>query len=67
MDPAVGVLDPDPVSVELEQVAAGERYGAKRMWITAVALFTVGSALCGLAWCCPRSSASGCSRRWAAV
>ncbi|MER6004976.1 MDR family MFS transporter [Nonomuraea angiospora] len=30
-----------------------ERYGAKRMWIIAVALFTVGSALCGLAWSLP--------------
>ncbi|MGW6499527.1 MDR family MFS transporter [Nonomuraea angiospora] len=30
-----------------------ERYGAKRMWINAVALFTVGSALCGLAWSLP--------------
>ncbi len=27
-----------------------ERFGAKRTWITSLVLFTVGSALCGLAW-----------------
>src|SRR3954462_1195876 len=27
-----------------------ERYGAKRIWMTSVALFGIGSALCGLAW-----------------
>jgi EmrB/QacA subfamily drug resistance transporter len=27
-----------------------ERFGAKRVWITSVALFGLGSALCGLAW-----------------
>ncbi|MEA2445358.1 MAG: hypothetical protein QOJ12_2650 [Thermoleophilales bacterium] len=27
-----------------------ERYGAKRIWMTSVTLFGVGSALCGLAW-----------------
>jgi EmrB/QacA subfamily drug resistance transporter len=27
-----------------------ERFGAKRIWMTSVALFGVGSALCGLAW-----------------
>jgi len=27
-----------------------ERFGAKRVWITSLALFTLGSALCGLAW-----------------
>jgi EmrB/QacA subfamily drug resistance transporter len=27
-----------------------ERFGAKRTWITSLALFTIGSALCGLAW-----------------
>ncbi|WP_327586944.1 DHA2 family efflux MFS transporter permease subunit [Nonomuraea sp. NBC_00507] len=30
-----------------------ERYGAKRMWIIAVVVFTAGSALCGLAWSLP--------------
>lgn len=32
---------------------ASERFGAKRMWLCAVALFIVGSALCGLAWSAP--------------
>ncbi|WP_214321093.1 MDR family MFS transporter [Nonomuraea sediminis] len=27
-----------------------ERFGAKTMWLTSVALFVAGSALCGLAW-----------------
>src|ERR1700752_2093284 len=27
-----------------------ERYGSKRVWMVSVALFGVGSALCGLAW-----------------
>jgi MFS family permease len=27
-----------------------ERFGAKKIWMTSVALFGVGSALCGLAW-----------------
>jgi len=27
-----------------------ERFGAKRMWMVSLALFTVGSALCGLSW-----------------
>lgn len=27
-----------------------ERYGAKRMWMVSLVLFTAGSALCGLAW-----------------
>ena len=27
-----------------------ERFGAKRVWMTSVALFGLGSALCGLAW-----------------
>ena len=27
-----------------------ERFGAKRMWLISLGLFTVGSALCGLAW-----------------
>ena len=27
-----------------------ERYGAKRIWMISVALFGIGSALCGLAW-----------------
>src|SRR4051812_1977176 len=27
-----------------------ERYGAKQVWMTSVALFGIGSALCGLAW-----------------
>ncbi|GAA2104059.1 MDR family MFS transporter [Actinomadura alba] len=27
-----------------------ERFGAKRMWITSLALFIIGSALCGAAW-----------------
>src|SRR3954468_11004152 len=29
---------------------ASERFGAKQVWMTSVALFGVGSALCGLAW-----------------
>ncbi|WP_242908252.1 MDR family MFS transporter [Actinomadura terrae] len=29
---------------------ASDRFGAKTMWLTSVALFTAGSALCGLAW-----------------
>jgi EmrB/QacA subfamily drug resistance transporter len=29
---------------------AMERWGGKRMWMTSIALFLVGSALCGLAW-----------------
>src|ERR671927_459399 len=27
-----------------------ERFGSKRVWMTSVALFGIGSALCGLAW-----------------
>src|ERR671928_1156356 len=27
-----------------------ERFGAKRMWMTSVVLFLIGSTLCGLAW-----------------
>src|SRR3954449_12233212 len=27
-----------------------ERYGAKRIWMVSVALFGIGSALCGAAW-----------------
>src|SRR4051794_24172152 len=27
-----------------------ERFGARRVWITSVVLFTIGSALCGAAW-----------------
>ena len=27
-----------------------ERFGAKRVWMVSVALFGLGSALCGLAW-----------------
>ena len=29
---------------------ASERFGAKRVWMTSVALFGIASALCGLAW-----------------
>src|SRR4051794_16467926 len=29
---------------------ASERFGAKKVWMTSVALFGLGSALCGLAW-----------------
>ena len=29
---------------------AADRIGARRLWITSVVLFTLGSALCGLAW-----------------
>src|SRR3954451_9796434 len=29
---------------------ASERWGAKRVWMTSVGLFGLGSALCGLAW-----------------
>src|SRR3954452_6108090 len=29
---------------------ATERFGSKRVWMTCVALFGIGSALCGLAW-----------------
>src|ERR1700760_1602671 len=29
---------------------ASERFGAKRLWMTVVALFVVGSVLSGLAW-----------------
>src|SRR3954453_17674335 len=29
---------------------ASERWGARRVWLVSVALFTVGSALCGAAW-----------------
>ncbi|WP_131738902.1 DHA2 family efflux MFS transporter permease subunit [Actinomadura roseirufa] len=29
---------------------ASDRFGARTMWMISVALFTVGSALCGLAW-----------------
>ncbi|WP_246128000.1 MDR family MFS transporter [Amycolatopsis rhizosphaerae] len=29
---------------------ASERFGGRRMWLVSVALFTAGSALCGLAW-----------------
>ncbi|MBB6374979.1 EmrB/QacA subfamily drug resistance transporter [Pseudonocardia eucalypti] len=32
---------------------AGDRFGAKRVWIFAVAAFTLGSMLCGLAWSLP--------------
>src|SRR4051794_41383389 len=32
---------------------AMERFGGKRMWMTSVALFLVGSTLCGLAWSTP--------------
>jgi len=30
-----------------------ERFGAKKMWITSLALFIIGSALCGAAWNTP--------------
>ncbi|QWF78499.1 putative transport protein HsrA [Amycolatopsis sp. CA-230715] len=30
-----------------------ERFGARRMWLTAVGLFTLGSVLCGFAWSLP--------------
>src|SRR3954468_524720 len=29
---------------------ASERFGARRVWLVSVALFTAGSVLCGLAW-----------------
>jgi len=29
---------------------ASERFGARRVWLVSVALFTIGSVLCGLAW-----------------
>src|SRR3954447_1897290 len=29
---------------------ASERFGARRVWLTSVALFTIGSVLCGAAW-----------------
>jgi EmrB/QacA subfamily drug resistance transporter len=29
---------------------AADRFGTKRLWMTSVALFVLGSALCGLAW-----------------
>src|SRR3984957_8203865 len=29
---------------------AGDRFGAKRIWITSITLFVIGSSLCGLAW-----------------
>src|SRR3954447_14752774 len=29
---------------------ASERFGARRVWLSSVALFTIGSALCGAAW-----------------
>ncbi|WP_141579959.1 DHA2 family efflux MFS transporter permease subunit [Actinomadura sp. WMMA1423] len=29
---------------------AGDRFGARRMWLVSVALFAAGSALCGVAW-----------------
>lgn len=29
---------------------AGVRFGVKRMWMVSIALFLVGSALCGIAW-----------------
>lgn len=32
---------------------AAERFGGKAMWMTSVALFVGGSALCGLAWSAP--------------
>lgn len=32
---------------------ASERYGTRRVWMTAVALFMIGSALCGFAWDLP--------------
>jgi len=32
---------------------ASERFGTRRVWMTAVALFAVGSLLCGLAWDLP--------------
>src|SRR3954452_12597226 len=31
-------------------VWASERFGARRVWLTSVALFVAGSVLCGLAW-----------------
>src|SRR4051812_45843774 len=35
--------------IPLSGWAAG-RFGARRLWIASVVLFTAGSALCGLAW-----------------
>lgn len=32
---------------------AGDRFGPKRVWISAVAAFTLGSTVCGLAWSLP--------------
>ena len=32
---------------------ASERFGTRRVWMTAVALFMLGSLLCGLAWDLP--------------
>lgn len=32
---------------------ASDRFGGKRLWLTAVVLFTAGSVLCGLAWSVP--------------
>ncbi len=46
---------------------AAKRFGAKRVWITSLILFTAGSALCGLATTIERADRrSACSRGSAA-
>ena len=45
---------------------AAKRFGAKRVWITSLILFTAGSALCGLATTTNELIASACSRGLAA-
>lgn len=46
---------------------ASERFGAKQLWLTVVALFVAGSALSGLAWSAESLISSASSKGSAAA